>query len=334
MSSHTRVLRNIAFTLVGALSSAIVGLWIKAPLPRGLLPLLLVLVVLLLLFAVGVFERVRTVWQVRTRHGSFPFKAPQVCILNDLEWKPEGDRVSTGTAVRPSQWKHMLEEKAAESGIKVRVRLVKGRKSLPRYCLVVNPYGGVYPESDLENRTTLRTIFSYVAGGGFFLNVADIPGFWAYSAMLHRRQHATPAIWGVREGGYTGIRPFKLTPFMAQLGLEVLNSEGTSMFEWPAKPHQECASLGIPDDPLAVHRVVRVEPNVVPLILAREIQEAQGGSVGVTPFFAIPYGDGAFIVSLVFQNHDRETNRQMKAVLANLSVAIASRELLGFLTSN
>ena len=61
----------------------------------------------------------------------------------------------------------------------MRVDFVNSKESFYSYTTVLNPYDGVYPEEGLSATDILTKIFDYENKGGTFVNVADVPRFWA-----------------------------------------------------------------------------------------------------------------------------------------------------------
>ncbi len=47
---------------------------------------------------------------------------------------------------------------------------------------------GYIQEDSLNKKTTLNKILEYVKEGGIFVNVADVPFFWAYNFNIKRRE--------------------------------------------------------------------------------------------------------------------------------------------------
>ena len=57
---------------------------------------------------------------------------------------------------------------------------------------MINPYGGVYPEEDLSTLVSLDRVFDFVRTGGIYINIADIPFYYAFDKKLNRRIDTTP----------------------------------------------------------------------------------------------------------------------------------------------
>src|SRR5690606_23086965 len=75
---------------------------------------------------------------------------------------------------------------------RIRFRRIKKISSCNYYPIVINPYGGSYPEEDFESFASLDSIFEYVKNGGIFINIADIPFYYAHSGSHHRNIDTTP----------------------------------------------------------------------------------------------------------------------------------------------
>jgi hypothetical protein len=288
--------KHAAFVSIGVLASAIVGLYITPPVYPWMVVTLWVAIVVLLLYATGRFTAFSRQYHLRTRKG-FLVKRPQIGILNNMGWDDQKREISTFTNVKPGDWKREIKKQANQKNLKVKVGMIK--KNFHRYSVIVNPYGGVYPETDLVRLETLDRIFTYVAEGGLFVSVADIPGFWAYSENLKRKRHATSPVWyRTEERGLVGEITFMLTPFMVKLGLEVYNTrpitivnnkrtvshlldtEGAPLVEWNTECVGDYSFLREGSQKMMIHRVAKIESNTSPVFRTRSI-----GTIEVTPFF-------------------------------------------------
>jgi len=195
------------------------------------------------------------------------------------------------------------------------------KKRFDAYFAVLNPYGGIYPESDVTAFTTLNKILTYVSEKGLFVNVADIPGYWVYNQLLKRKLDATRPLYGIErtsEGiSIIPVRPFELTPFMEKLRLRVINAESTEFFNWNAEMEGKFEGLmkGIAE--IKVHRAVICERNVQEIIKHRS-----NGQLALTPLFFAPYGDGNVLISLVVLEQQYPQNRIMKELLAKIIVEL------------
>lgn len=239
-----------------------------------------------------------------------------------MGWDQNNQEIAVWADISPQEWKNEIEKQAAENKIKIKVELINVKKRFDAYFAVLNPYGGVYPESDVPASTTLSKILTYVSERGLFVNVADIPGYWAYNQLLKRKLDATRPLYGIErtpEGRISiiPVRPFELTPFMEKLGLRVINAEGTEFFNWNAEVEGKFKGLmkGIAE--IKVHRAVICEKNVQQIIKHRS-----NGQLALTPLFFAPYGGGNFLISLVVLDQQYPQNRIMKELLAKIIVEL------------
>jgi hypothetical protein len=159
------------------------------------------------------------------------------------------------------------------------------------YKAILNPYGGVYPESNLSNFETMEKVFRYIEDGGILINVADTPGYWAYSSFLKRRLETppieiVPEIGANNEVNYSPKRFFNLIPFMQKLGLVQYNIESfEEEITWVLANSNEQINI-------IAKRAVQLETNIIPII--QGISRFQP----LSPLFITKYGNGLFIISL------------------------------------
>lgn len=328
----TEIKKDLAILFAGALASVIGGILFKPPVPYNYILGLGAIVVILILYGSDAISKIYHNYNLSVRKGN-RFMAPKVGILNDMPWDLENSDIYTWTDVSPTEWKKEIESQANENKVKIDVKMIDAKKNFDPFIVVINPYGGVYPEYDLKNSATLNKIFSYVKEGGIFVNVADIPGYWAYHPLLNRKLETPSPIYDINRtsGGKISIipvKPFELTPFMEKLGLKVFgietqeNKKNESFIEplnWDVEFIDTKNKIIEKLDELKVHRVVIVERNVEPIIKPKRIEQKD-----MTPFFFVRYGDeGKFLISLVFENYHINSyhpNRKMKEVLADIII--------------
>lgn len=312
--------KNLALLFAGAFASVIGGLIFRPPVRDIYLGGLIAIVVILIFYGSGMISKICHSYHLWARRGNY-LVTPKVGILNDMGWDLENKEIYSWTDISPKEWKKEIEKRAGEDKIRIKVKLIDTKKNFDSYIVILNPYGGVYPERDLKNFETLNKIFNYVNEGGVFVNVADVPGYWAYNPLLKRRLDATPPIYGIGEtpGGEISlkpIRPFELTPFMEKLGLQVINAESTELFGWKAEFKEKISEAikGIKE--IKIHRAVVVERNVDPIMEPKRF-----GERNVTPLFFVSYGEGKFLISLIFESYNRDS--KIKKALASIITTIS-----------
>ena len=317
------ILRSLAWLFFGASVSVLARLYIQPPLPVKWLCILLSATIISFLWGAGILSKM---WQsiiLWRREGNRLFPA-KMGILTTLEEDQRNEEIYACTDVTPTEWKKEIERWAKEDKIRIKVDLVDVGKTFDSYVAILNPYGGSYPENDIRNFETLKNIFDYVKKGGLFVNVADIPGYWAYNPLLKRRLDATRPIYsiGITPEGkefYRAIRLFELTPFMERLGLRVFNTEkDDKLSKWDVslkgKFNKEKQNIG----EIRVHRVVVVERNVETIIEPKDEK---------TPIFIVNYGEGVFLISLVFFNKEYPQNYKIKEMLAKIIIDLLRKEV-------
>jgi hypothetical protein len=248
-------------------------------------------------------------------------KPCKIGILNDMGWdeKRPYQQFATGTNVTIDEWKEQIINDAKKNGMKVKVRLLNSKENFYSYSAILNPYGGVYPEEDLAGAVILSKIFDYVSKGGMFVNVADVPGYWAYSTKLARKSVAGLPVRYVKEdskGAYIGsITPVAFAPFVQKLWLNVNPYEEEANIQWkdPVKHGTERFQQEISN--LRINRIAVVERNVVPVLTLMDEKSADGSEL--TPLFLAIYDNGRFLISLIYQDSEKNSNNQkMKEVIS------------------
>jgi len=257
------------------------------------------------------------------RKGNILFPA-RVGIINLSKDDENLENVSSHTDIYPAEWKKEIEKLAEDNKIKIKVDLIDVKNNFDSYVAILNPYGGCYPEKDLKNLQTLNDIFDYVNKGGKFVNIADIPGYWLYSISLKRQLEATKPIYGigVKQDGepyYRRALMFAEVPFMRRLGLMVDNKDEDENYKnWNdvvIKEQFQTAGLNITG--IQANRVIHAKRNIDPIIEPKE---------GNTPFFKIIYGDGFFLISLLFIGKDFPQNYRMKEVIIRVLLELLKKK--------
>jgi hypothetical protein len=194
----------------------------------------------------------------------------------------------------------------------VKVKFLNSKQNFYPYSAILNPYGGVYPEEDLAGTVVLSKVFDYVSKGGTFVNVADVPGYWAYSTKLERKSAAGPPIRHVKEDSglvsISSIVPVAFAPFVQKLWLSVNPHEKEENIQWkdPVKNGTERFKQEISN--LRIDRIAVVERNVEPVLVLANAKGADGSEL--TPLFFATYDNGKFLISLIYQDSKENPNNQ------------------------
>jgi len=315
--------KQLALLFAGALVSVVGAVLIRPPFPEKYLYILSVMVVILILYGAGAISKLWHSYNLWKRRGN-KLVTPKVGILNDMGWETANAEIRAWTDISPEEWRKEIEKLARESKVKIKVKLINTRKNFDSYIVILNPYGGVYPERDVKNFETLNKILNYVNERGLFVNIADIPGYYAYNSSLKRRLDTTPPIYGIDmrssdKISLIPVRPFELTPFMEKLGLRILNIEkNTDPCDWNVEFEDNFNRIMEDIDDIKVHRVVILERNVEAIIKPKK-----PGTDETTPLFFLNYGDGKFLISLVFfDNKKYPQNVKIKEILAKIIIEL------------
>lgn len=228
-------------------------------------------------------------WITIRKHAfllSWRWRTPRIGILHDMGWDLKNPEISAWTDIAPKVWAQQIKD----SGLNA--QFIKTTDNFDKFVAILNPYGSVYPEIDLRTLSTQKKILKFVYEGGIFLNISDIPTYYAYNAKLRRKVDTTKPILSVNENGQiVQRRLFQLTPLMRELGLSVLNVPETS---------QNLNKYGLTETSIFTERVAILESNIESFI-----PQTVFGKTNTSSFFDVPYGDGHFIFSLMFLSYSK-----------------------------
>lgn len=264
-----------------------------------------------LLYGFGVVEEVLRRTRIGLRDSRwFP---PTIGILCGGSSGSSDDIRKVWSDIAPEEWDSEVQAAAKSVGKKIRTKLIRAGGNLDSYSAVVNPFGGNYPETSFDGFPVYTRLVEYVRRGGLFVNVADVPTYYAYNPRLKRMLDRTPAVYCA-----SGEEPrfFKRTPLMQELGLTVVSVDLEAVPPtWPVQIDPQYSDLASGGTNLLASRAVLVEGNVEPVILPVSV-----GKVEMTPLFFCDYGDGRCLISLSFLNGPFSQNRFLSTIIARLLV--------------
>jgi len=264
---------------------------------------LLGLSVLLLLYGFDFFTV--ALRKLRLFFRSKSYAGFRIGILYDRDQNIE--RVWTNIA--PEEWGALIEQSAGSSGKKLTVELIQTNKPFDSYHVIINPYGGNYPETSFGEFPVYKKILEYIRAGGFFVNVADVPTYWAYNPRLKRIIDRTPAVYDTagKESRY-----FNRTPLMEELAVRVGNVERNSADLWSftlKAPYAKCSD----------NNFVSLKPSRA-AVVERNVESVVEPIDGMTPLFFCSYGDGRCLISLSWLSDNFAQNRPLATIISNLVV--------------
>lgn len=240
------------------------------------------------------------------------WRRPRIGILAGLVSTTGDGIVSMSTDIPPSEWKEALKKAAAGRGLSATIRLIPATAPLDSFDALVNPFGSTYPEASFHDFPVYGRVLDYIRAGGLFVNVADIPTYFAFNAHLKRSIDRTPAIYA---GGGQPVRFFERVPLMEELAVRVRNYEGLGPPTVSPQLQPSLASCGPVPPSLVITRAALVEGNVDSVFAPLSLNQDTA-----TPLFFCPYGDGRVLCSLAFLSNQYPPNKAMVPFLADLTV--------------
>jgi hypothetical protein len=304
--------------LLGVVSTDLIGM-LPAGDPRTIVVTLLALALILYGFGTPQNTWIRIMRAARDRR----WRRPRVGIIAGLN-STRGDGVDPiWTDITPEEWQEEIRKAALRRGILLKVPLIRAAQAFDAFDVILNPFGSTYPEANFRDFPIYQRLLAYIREGGLFVNVADIPTYFAYNGNLKRSIDRTPPLYT-----YSGepLRFFTRVPLMEELAVRVGN------YEMPTPPTvavtaepSYAACVPFPQT-LVITRAAVVEGNVEPVFTPLDL-----GGNKVTPHFFCQYGDGRVLSSLSFLSEPFSSNRALLPLLADLTVyAIAgNRSRLG-----
>ena len=223
---------------------------------------------ILILYGFGLFEGIFRIWVLVNRKINNSRK--RICIYAPYEIEKNN---SSWINIYLAQFKKELDNKC------IKYSITKKENSFLRYPIVINPYGGAYPEKNASTLQSFNNIFEYVRSGGKYLNIADIPFYYAFDESLKRRIDTTPIA-----GDYSLDRSFFKTLLTKKLHCFVyglLNGE---------------------DFDNGITRIISLTENTKNFFDKTIIID--NGDLEYSPSLAIPYGRGYFVFSTRQLNED------------------------------
>jgi len=250
--------KEVALIVFGALIG-IIAIPFGSQISNGL-PYFLFALILLVLYGLGLLEvLIKLCYMLVKKINN---KLGIVCIYAPYEIGPGN---SSWVNVNLKDLEQFLRNK--------KIKSIRGKttKVFKEYPIIINPYGGAYPESEISHLNSLSQIFHYVRDGGIYVNIADIPFYYAYDHNLKRRVDTTPLA-----GDFSLDRSFLKTILTKKLNHHVFGLTRGEDFK------------------SGVKRIIQLSETSENLFGKDTFVDGQGG---YSPVLKIPYGRGYFIFS-------------------------------------
>ncbi|MBL8015339.1 MAG: hypothetical protein JNK26_04090 [Candidatus Doudnabacteria bacterium] len=251
---------------------------------------------------------------LKTRRKS---KTVRVGIFNDIPWTENEDTNHSWNNIKPEVWKSVFLENYLNNG-HVIVDMVNTGSNLYEYDILVNPYGGLYKDSNLDKRPVLNKILDYVKEGGLYINVSDTPFYYTFREELGYRVESRI------QGVYLG-HPFpgQITPLTSELNFyctQHLHGEISESFT------DDYKYLELHEKPkIKMFRFAPVTGTGIKSIYEPVIRDGKEYS---SLFFA-RYGDGSFLISLLpfYLTEETNINGEYQARWLKLIATLATSRL-------
>jgi hypothetical protein len=249
----------------------------------------------------------------------------RIGILNDIDWNDEekdgGNKERNdkgphvGTVVTPDEWIEKLKEFLKVERLNSKVEYTKVTSKFEEYSAILNPYGSVYPETDLSNLETLHKILEYVNEGGLFINVADMPFYYAYNNRIKKIVvQQQPGFLLNTSAEYGDYKP---NPFTKEVGLQIVNLDvdGTPTLLPLKTPEGGYIEV-------VCRRGAVVGGNVIEHLLTHikrtNRSKNNDESIKAAPVFSIRYGEGEFLISTIWMFHDENEGEKREVILRTM----------------
>ncbi len=217
------------------------------------------------------------------------------------------------THISPDEWRTLLQTAARKFNKRVSITLLNPVKDYTVYNVIVNPYGGNYPETDSAAYPIYNKILEYMQEGGSFVNVADLPMYWAYNAARRQTINRIPPTYLMQGNNIYPLRIFQEAPLTRELSLQIETSVNNQLPFILRSPYDRCSEPNC--NVYSPDRVVLIERHNVETIIDPIRVSPQDHR---TPFFICGYGKGCCLISLFWL--DQAINRPIAPVIANVVV--------------
>lgn len=271
---HQKI-KEISFLLAGALIG-IISISFQGQISSHLLAIGII-IVFLMLIGVGIIDGIIFVRIFFIRKiNNFRRK---ICLYAPYEIDSE-----------TSSWIDVSQRQLLNLIIKNKINfaIIKKESSIFKYPVVVNPYGGVYPEKNASTLESLNFLFDYVNKGGIYINIADIPFYYAFDQYHKRMINTTPLA-----GDFSQVRSFLQTILTKKL---------------------HCFVFGLTSGEDFDNNITRI------ISLAKNSRNLFNKSIKIdetetlySPVLTIPYGKGYFVFSTI-----QITKENFEELLQNL----------------
>lgn len=241
-------------------------------------------------------------------------RKPLIGILTGLDGKAENSIQGAWTDIPASQWEEEIRKVSGTRHSAVRIQLIPVTRVNDSFTAIVNPFGGTYPESSFDGYPVYKKLLTFVRRGGMFVNVADLPTYFAHNPLLGRNIDRTPAAYTFSG---TPLRFFNRVPLLEEIAVETWNCEGLGPPQLTCRLDSRFASCGPPKVQITATRLAIVpdHENFQPILGPETLDNKK-----VSPMWICKYGNGRILASLSFLADPHTANRVLVPILVNVLV--------------
>ena len=246
-------------------------------------------------------------WLFRRR-----FMNPEIGILNGYVKSQINETrcISIFTEFSPEDWRDYFESRG-HSRARYRVTLIPSEKIGQRFAVIINPFGEAYPERDLIELSTFKTIKKFVHRGGIFVHAGGVPFYYSWDVRTGRKRSTSKDL---HFSSFTSMpvgQPALITPAYARGRVPSLvdtlvrahfhvrtTADDTpnivSVFQTAADRSfvMDIEQVGGTDKVEEWRAVVEETPQFIPFLRCKTPKFGE-----VYPLCAVPFGKGYFVLA-------------------------------------
>ena len=333
---------DVVRTTTLAIGASLIGssLFMVIEKPHTLSLIILALGALFLLHGTGFLQE----YMVRRVIRRYRTIRPSIGIISDLPWPRNGSYDGAWSKMKPEEWHSKIKEKLKANRLKAKVKLINITNPwtsffIDRQLVIINPYGSIYPETNIENLAVMQLILRFINNGGIFLNVADVPFFFPYNLekniMYCPTRHGPSHFYKYQikhlrelisnKQNHKEPYPGLDTPFSEAVMADIMNTEiKNNKRIIPMHAALKLKDSNIRFENVVIHRGLRCNKNHIKSI----VDELEWDGMNFTPLCYAHYGKGKSILSLFFLESD-EQQEETREKITNLQCDLIIKEVMG-----
>jgi len=210
----------------------------------------------------------------------------KIGIFNDIPWTRDDDENHSWNNIEPVEWlEKYTQNNRAE---RLSVQMINIHTNFYDFDVLINPYGGVYKDTDLDKRPVLNRILDYVKTGGIYVNVSDTPFYYTFREELGYRVESRV------QGVYLGHQfPGQITPLTSELNF-YCTQHILQEIEESFSPDYKCLEQ-IDKPSIEMLKFAPIDGTGIDSIYKPVNHEGNDYS----SMFFVRYGNGQFLISLL-----------------------------------